>query len=50
MVETGFDTLVACIFPTFCSSVVQAIDELGAEMDPPFSHGSYFVEIKNRFA
>ena len=28
---------------------MQAIDELGAEMDPPYSRGLYFIEIRRRF-
>jgi len=49
MVEIAFDTFVSYSFPTFCSSFVQAIEELGAEMNPPYSHGSYFIEIRGQF-
>jgi len=29
--------------------MVRAMDELGAEQSPPYSHGNYFVEIRKKF-
>lgn len=49
MVELAFDTFVNYSFPTLASSMVQAVESLGAEQDPPFSHGNYFIECRNRF-
>lgn len=49
MVELAFDTFVAYSFPTLASSIVEACNSLGAEQEPPFSHGNYFVEIRARF-
>ena len=44
-----FDTFINYSFPSICSSIIDAIDSLGQEQNPPYSHGSYFVEIRTRF-
>ena len=49
MVESAFDIFVSYSFPSLCSSIVQAVDELGREQEQPYSHGNYFVEIRRRF-
>ena len=35
--------------PTICSSLVQAVDDLSAEQNPPYSRGLYFIEIRSKF-
>ena len=47
--EPLLDLFVSYSFPTICSYLVQAVDELGAEQDPPYSKGNYFIEIRKRF-
>ena len=47
--ETFFDLAIAFSFPTICSYMVQATEELSAELDPPYSRGLYFLEIRRRF-
>ena len=49
MVEFCFDNFVKYSFPTFCSSIIQAVEELGREQDPAFSDGNYFIEIREKF-
>ena len=49
MVEKVYEIFTEYSFPSLVSSIVQAIEELGQEQDPPFSHGNYFIEIRNRF-
>ena len=49
MVELAFDTFVQYSFPNIASSIVSACDSLGAEQEPPYSHGNYFIEIVMRF-
>ena len=47
--EFAVDNFVYFMYPSLASFLVQAADELQAEMDPPFSRGSYFIEIRRRF-
>ena len=47
--ESLLDIFVSYSFPTICSYLVQAADELGAEQEPPYSRGNYFIEIRKRF-
>ena len=47
--EFAVDTFVSFTFPSVVSFLVQAVDELGNEMDPPFRRGSYFIEIRRKF-
>ena len=49
MVEFCFDNYIKYSFPTFCSNLITATEELGHEMEPPFAHGSYFIEIREKF-
>ena len=49
MVEFCYDNYIKYSFPTFCSDLIVAVEELGREMDPPFAHGSYFIEIRDKF-
>ena len=49
MVEFVFDNYLEYSFPTFVSNLIVACDELGQEMEPPFEHGSYFIEIREKF-
>ena len=49
MVELAFDIFTQYTFPTMASSIVEAVDSLGREQEPPFSHGNYFIEIRRRF-
>lgn len=49
MVEKVYQIFTEYSFPSLVSSIVQAIEELGEEQDPPFSHGNYFIEIRGKF-
>ena len=49
MVEFVFDNYLEYSFPTFVSNLIVACEELGQEMEPPFEHGSYFIEIREKF-
>ena len=49
MVEFSFDKFVQYTFPTFCSSIVLAVDQLSQAAEQPYSHGYYFVEIRRQF-
>ena len=46
MVEICFDLFTSYSFPTFASSIIQTIDDLGADQEPPYSDGNYFIEIR----
>ena len=49
MVEFVFDNYLEYSFPTFVSNLIVVCEELGQEMEPPFEHGSYFIEIREKF-
>ena len=47
--EFFLDTFVNYSYPSVVSYLVQAVNELGSEMEPPFHRGSYFIEVRRRF-
>jgi len=47
--ESLLDIFVKYSMPTICSYLVQAVDELSEEQNPPYSRGIYFIEIRMKF-
>ncbi len=47
--ELAVDSFVAYFYPDLLSQLIRALEELGAEQDPPFSKGVYFFDIRKRF-
>ena len=46
--EKMFDFGIDLILPLFSSQIVEAIDSLQKEQDPPYSKGVFFIEIRKR--
>jgi hypothetical protein len=47
--EIIFDKTVEYLTPTISSLILQSLDELQREQNPPYSKGCFLIQIRRRF-